>query len=216
MRLRPSGRSGPVATSLASFRELPAQTEAWTWEHMALTRARVVSASPAFAAQVEQAIHAILCLPRDAAIDRRRRRRDAPGDRDRKGRSGALEPQIRRRRPGRSRIHRAVPPARPRRGHARTFSTRRRSACWRRRAARPSDGRGRRGAAPGGAALSRPDPDSAAVPHRAVRSGHRRRGLLGLLTRAADVPDIATLEAHLVETQERVRRSFIRILGAEP
>ncbi len=41
MRLRPSGRQGPVATSLASFRRYQAE-EAWTWEHLALTRARVV------------------------------------------------------------------------------------------------------------------------------------------------------------------------------
>jgi [glutamine synthetase] adenylyltransferase / [glutamine synthetase]-adenylyl-L-tyrosine phosphorylase len=39
-------------------------------------------------------------------------------------------------------------------------------------------------------------------------------GLTELLARAADVPDFATLEAHLAETQERVRRSFVRILGA--
>ncbi len=38
-------------------------------------------------------------------------------------------------------------------------------------------------------------------------------GLLGLLARAADVPDFATLEAHLTETQARVRASFVRILG---
>lgn len=43
MRLRPSGRQGPVATSLQSFRDYQ-MTEAWTWEHLALTRARVVSA----------------------------------------------------------------------------------------------------------------------------------------------------------------------------
>ena len=47
MRLRPSGRSGPVATRIDSFASYQ-ETEAWTWEHMALTRARVVSASPAF------------------------------------------------------------------------------------------------------------------------------------------------------------------------
>jgi glutamate-ammonia-ligase adenylyltransferase len=39
-------------------------------------------------------------------------------------------------------------------------------------------------------------------------------GLTELLARAADVPDFATLDAHLAETQERVRRSFVRILGA--
>ena len=42
MRLRPSGRSGPVATMIDSF-ESYQENEAWTWEHMALTRARVVS-----------------------------------------------------------------------------------------------------------------------------------------------------------------------------
>src|SRR6478672_11554648 len=52
MRLRPSGRSGPVATSLAAFASYQ-DTEAWTWEHMALTRARPVAGSPAFAARVE-------------------------------------------------------------------------------------------------------------------------------------------------------------------
>jgi glutamate-ammonia-ligase adenylyltransferase len=42
MRLRPSGRQGPVAVSLPSFRRYQAE-EAWTWEHLALTRARVVA-----------------------------------------------------------------------------------------------------------------------------------------------------------------------------
>ena len=53
MRLRPSGRAGPVATQIDGFAGYQ-ETEAWTWEHMALTRARVVSASPAFAARVEK------------------------------------------------------------------------------------------------------------------------------------------------------------------
>ena len=41
-------------------------------------------------------------------------------------------------------------------------------------------------------------------------------GLLGLLARAADLPDFATLDAHLADTQARVRASFIRILGRAP
>src|SRR5262249_28621519 len=36
--------------------------------------------------------------------------------------------------------------------------------------------------------------------------------LLGLLARAADVPDFATLDAHVAETQAKVRASFRRIL----
>ena len=64
MRLRPSGRSGPVATSLDAFASYQ-ETEAWTWEHMALTRARVVAGPPAFAARVEAVIRAVLCRKRD-------------------------------------------------------------------------------------------------------------------------------------------------------
>src|SRR5262249_52117273 len=44
------------------------ESEAWTWEHMALTRARVVAGSPAFAARVEEAIRAVLCRPRDREL----------------------------------------------------------------------------------------------------------------------------------------------------
>ncbi|NHF73366.1 [protein-PII] uridylyltransferase family protein [Paracoccus xiamenensis] len=56
MRLRPSGRQGPVATSVQSFRDYQ-MTEAWTWEHLALTRARVIAScgedGPALADEVE-------------------------------------------------------------------------------------------------------------------------------------------------------------------
>ena len=41
-------------------------------------------------------------------------------------------------------------------------------------------------------------------------------GLIGLLARAADVPDFATLDAFVGETQAKVRASFTRILGASP
>ncbi|MEM7330333.1 MAG: bifunctional [glutamine synthetase] adenylyltransferase/[glutamine synthetase]-adenylyl-L-tyrosine phosphorylase [Pseudomonadota bacterium] len=42
MRLRPSGRSGPVATSISAF-ESYHESSAWTWEHMALTRLRPIA-----------------------------------------------------------------------------------------------------------------------------------------------------------------------------
>ena len=66
MRLRPSGQKGPVATQLASFIHYQ-ESEAWTWEHMALTRARVVSGPPALRRAVEQAIRDALLKPRDPA-----------------------------------------------------------------------------------------------------------------------------------------------------
>lgn len=67
MRLRPSGRAGPLASRIDSFAAYQ-ETEAWTWEHMALTRARVISASPAFRAKIEAIIRDVLTRPRDRAI----------------------------------------------------------------------------------------------------------------------------------------------------
>jgi glutamate-ammonia-ligase adenylyltransferase len=71
MRLRPSGRAGPVASHVDAFAEYQ-EKEAWTWEHMALTRARVISASPEFRGRIEGIIREVLTRPRDAtgvAID---------------------------------------------------------------------------------------------------------------------------------------------------
>ena len=67
MRLRPSGNKGPVAVSLAGFRRYHA-ADAWTWERMALTRARVVAGPPALRTEVEAAIRAALATaPHPAA-----------------------------------------------------------------------------------------------------------------------------------------------------
>ena len=41
-------------------------------------------------------------------------------------------------------------------------------------------------------------------------------GVLGLLARAADLPDFPALQAHVVETQRQVRECFVRILGKAP
>jgi len=67
MRLRPSGRAGPVASRLDSFADYQ-DREAWTWEHMALTRARVISSSPEFRQRIEQIIRDVLTRPRDRRI----------------------------------------------------------------------------------------------------------------------------------------------------
>ena len=64
MRLRPSGQKGPVATQWSSFLDYQAN-EAWTWEHLALTRARVVSGAPDLADKVAAAIRETLVRPRD-------------------------------------------------------------------------------------------------------------------------------------------------------
>lgn len=65
-RLRPSGNKGPLATEIAGFRRYQ-EAEAWTWEHMALTRARVVAGDIGFAVTVEAAIAEVLARPRPRA-----------------------------------------------------------------------------------------------------------------------------------------------------
>ena len=64
-RLRPSGDSGPIATEAAAFRRYH-EKDAWTWEHMALTRARPVAGDRELCATVMDGIRAVLCAPRDA------------------------------------------------------------------------------------------------------------------------------------------------------
>lgn len=70
MRLRPSGRQGPVATKLGSFRDYQAE-EAETWELMALTRARIVAGDDSLASDVTRVIGDALRCDRDDATLRR-------------------------------------------------------------------------------------------------------------------------------------------------
>jgi len=212
MRLRPSGRSGPVATMIGSF-ESYQENEAWTWEHLALTRARIVSGPPAFAARVEKVIRDVLCRPRDAeaiagdAVEMRAAIATDKGDSERwnlKYVAGGLIDlefiaqylQL---------VHAHEKP------DILDTST-----------ARALDKAARLGL------LSADDAD---VLRPAVRLYQNLTqilrlclpgpfdpksagpGLLSLLARAADVPDFTTLEAHLKETQVKVRASFERILG---
>jgi [glutamine synthetase] adenylyltransferase / [glutamine synthetase]-adenylyl-L-tyrosine phosphorylase len=84
MRLRPSGNKGPVAVSLGAFRSYHA-ADAWTWERMALTRARVVAGPASLRRQIEAAIGEALVtagepdrIRADAAAMRARMLRDLP------------------------------------------------------------------------------------------------------------------------------------------
>lgn len=64
MRLRPSGTQGPVATSVTSFKEYQ-KNEAWTWEHLALTRARPVAGTLDLMEEVETFRQALIADPCD-------------------------------------------------------------------------------------------------------------------------------------------------------
>ncbi|MES2445486.1 MAG: bifunctional [glutamine synthetase] adenylyltransferase/[glutamine synthetase]-adenylyl-L-tyrosine phosphorylase [Pseudomonadota bacterium] len=58
-RLRPSGAQGPLVVSLDGFQRYQEES-AWTWEHMALTRARAVFGSPEARAAVREVIARVL------------------------------------------------------------------------------------------------------------------------------------------------------------
>ena len=66
MRLRPSGNKGPVAVKLAAF-EAYHLAESWTWERMALTRARGVAGPPALRKRITEILRASLLRSTDTA-----------------------------------------------------------------------------------------------------------------------------------------------------
>ncbi len=66
MRLRPSGNKGPVATRINAFEKYQRE-EAWTWEHMALTRARVLCGDESLISQANAIVGDILGQSRDIA-----------------------------------------------------------------------------------------------------------------------------------------------------
>jgi glutamate-ammonia-ligase adenylyltransferase len=212
MRLRPSGRSGPVATSFAAF-EGYQRDEAWTWEHLALTRARVVSAPPDLARRLEAAIRSVLCAERDPALlagdvveMRRAIAAENPDEQrwDLKYAAGGLIDlefiaqylQL---------AHAAALPGILATSTAAVFDN--------------------------AARLGVLSVDDAEVLRPAIRLYQdltqilrlclpgpldpktAGAGLIGLLVRAADVPDFATLDAHVAETQQKVRRCFEKIVG---
>jgi len=76
-RLRPQGREGMLAVSIEGFLDYQ-RSQAWTWEHMALCRARPVHGSPAARERLEEAIRSILAAARDPVATRR----DAAGMRE--------------------------------------------------------------------------------------------------------------------------------------
>jgi glutamate-ammonia-ligase adenylyltransferase len=85
LRLRPDGDKGPPACSLAAFTKYHRES-AWTWEHMALTRARPVYGDATLRSEIAAVIAETLARPRnpetlrqDVADMRRRMRKEHPG-----------------------------------------------------------------------------------------------------------------------------------------
>jgi [glutamine synthetase] adenylyltransferase / [glutamine synthetase]-adenylyl-L-tyrosine phosphorylase len=67
MRLRPSGGQGPIAVSLEAFRKYHDEA-AQTWEHMAWTRARLITGPEALSREVKNIIHRFISKARDPKI----------------------------------------------------------------------------------------------------------------------------------------------------
>jgi len=87
MRLRPSGNSGLLVSSLTAFANYQ-NTQAWTWEHQALVRARVVAGDRRLVENFDTVRREVLCKPRNIeklrtdVIDMRRKMRDQLRPRD--------------------------------------------------------------------------------------------------------------------------------------
>jgi len=65
-RLRPSGSQGPLVVTLKTFQDYYARS-AWTWEHMALTRARIIVSPQAMLDDLNTSVKTVLTKKRDAA-----------------------------------------------------------------------------------------------------------------------------------------------------
>jgi [glutamine synthetase] adenylyltransferase / [glutamine synthetase]-adenylyl-L-tyrosine phosphorylase len=215
MRLRPSGRAGPLATQIGGF-TLYQRTEAWTWEHMALTRARVVSATPRFGAQVEKVIREILRRPRDAeliagdVVEMRGAIAREKSDRNRwdlKYAAGGLVDlefiaqylQL---------VH-----ANRRPEILDTSTAGALDKAWQLKVLPVEEAEILRPAVQFYQDLTQILRLCLTGPFDPKTAGP---GLLRLLVRAADVPDFATLDATLIETQAKVRASFVRTMGRKP
>ena len=215
MRLRPSGRAGPLATQIGGFNSYQ-ETEAWTWEHMALTRARVVSASSAFGARVERVIRDILRRPRDGeqiagdVVEMRAAIAKEKGDGERWDlkyvAGGLIDLEFIAQYLQLVHAHR-LPDILD------TATARVLDKAWQLRVLPVEDAEVLRPAVQLYQDLTQILRLCLAGPFDRKTAG---AGLLRLRARAADVPDFATLDATLIETQAKVRQSFVRILGKAP
>ena len=211
LRLRPSGRAGPVATRLASFAAYQ-RAEAWTWEHMALTRARVIAASPAFGATVRGVVGEVMGQARDARrlagdiLDMRRAIAAEKGEGDRWNLKHAAGGQVDVEFLAQYLVlaHAHAHPEVADTATARVLAAAERLALLEKedahvllRACRLYQDLTQ---------VLRLSVDAHVVPADASPA------LKALLARAGEMPDFATLEADLADTQEKVRAIFKRVL----
>lgn len=214
-RLRPSGSKGPMATRLSSFESYHV-AEAWTWEGMALTRARPIAGDPAFTPRVEATIRTALTRPRDQV----KLRADVVEMRgliaEEKGTTDPWD--IKQVAGGLVDVEFVAQYLMLRHGPERPdlFSTNTADALARLRDAGCLSGDHAEVLIPairlyqGLTQTLRLAVDGSLKPEEAPR------GLLDLLSRVGELPDFATLTAHLVETEKEAHAVWDAVLGTAP
>ncbi|MGX1309375.1 glutamate-ammonia-ligase adenylyltransferase [Amorphus suaedae] len=211
-RLRPSGNSGPLATRLTSFEAYQAD-QAQSWEHMALTRARVIGGDLDLGARVNGIVHAVLARPRDIdairkdVLDMRRRIEKEKGTKDiwelKQVAGGLVDLEF---------VAQFLQLAHAE-AHPEILSTNTETALQAAAAAGVLDTGDAEVLVPAAKlyqALTQILRLSLDGPFKAETAP---MGVRDLLTRAGDAPDFARLEADLAETQATVRRTFEAIVG---
>lgn len=211
-RLRPSGNAGPLASRIDAFDHYQ-RREAWTWEHMALARARVVADTGGLGGAVEAVIADVLRRPRDAdavradVADMRARIAEEKGTADpwdiKQVAGGLVDVEF----------------------IAQTLQLVHAHDCpgiLDTNTAAALQAAAEAGVLPAAEAevllpAIRLYHDLTQVLRLALtnrfKPSEAPNGVLALLTRAGEMPTIATLEAHLVATEAAARGAFERIVG---
>ncbi len=214
-RLRPSGKSGPLATHIDGFAGYQAK-DAWTWEHMALTRARVIAGDDSLMARANKEIAKVLARKREPKKTRADILEMRAMVEEAKGGEGAWDLK---QAPGGlvdiefvaqylQLVHGAE--------HPDILSTETETAL---------------AGAAGAGLLSAGDAEILVPALRLYQAliqilrlcvagifdpKDTPRGLLHLLAEAGAMPDFATLDRHLRETEATVRTCFERLIGKVP
>lgn len=214
-RLRPSGNSGPLATHIDAFHAYQAK-DAWTWEHMALTRARPIAGDKTLVTRTRKEIAAIITRRRDrkkigaAVLEMRailEEEKAAEGAWDLKQAPGGMIDvefvaqflQL---------VHGAKHPA--------VLSTETDIALTEATRAKLLPQREAKILLPALYLYQALTQILRLCVEGVFKPEESSKGLLDLLARTGGLPDFATLDAHVRETEAEVRASFERIVGKMP
>lgn len=213
LRLRPSGKSGPLATHISAFATYQNKA-AWTWEHMALTRARPLAGDKTLISRAKKEFASI--------ITRRHDRKKVVADilemrammESEKGGEGAWDLK---QAPGGmvdiefiaqylQLVHAAK--------HPKLISTETDIVLTEAAKAKLISSREADILLPALRLYQALTQIVRLCVDGVFRPEESPKGLLDLLARASELPDFASLDAHLKDTETDVRASFERIIGA--